>query len=216
MRENAVRIAEVPEACRPPVEDHAWRARDCFREDFKRYVVMAGATTPLARLKIALRTEALWAIGSYRFGQYLHREAPRPLRAAMRLPHAIVHRALEWTVGIHLSHQTNIGPGLYIGHYGGIWISPRARLGASCNINHHVTIGVAGRQHGAPELGDRVWVGPGAVVSGPVHVGSDAVIGANSLVVANVPESGVAVGVPARVVSRTGSGKLIRSDLTLG
>lgn len=191
-------------------------AAESFKEDFQRYVAMTGATSTWACLKVALRTEALWAIGSFRLGQYLQREAPPPVRAALRLPHAVLHRALEWSVGIHLSPQASVGPGLYIGHYGGIWVSPRARIGAHCNINHHVTIGVAGREHGAPQLGDRVWVGPGAVITGPVEIGSNAVIGANSLVVADVPESGVAVGVPARVVSRTGSGKLIRTGAEHG
>jgi serine O-acetyltransferase len=53
-------------------------------------------------------------------------------------------------------------------------------------------------------------VGPGAVITGPVKVGSGAVIAANSLVTSNIPENAVAIGVPMRIISYTGSGKLIR------
>ncbi|MGO8889868.1 MAG: hypothetical protein ACLP8X_15520 [Streptosporangiaceae bacterium] len=61
-----------------------------------------------------------------------------------------------------------------------------------------------------PTLGDRVWVGPGAVVAGDVAIGDDASVGANSLVVRDVPPRGVVLGVPARLVSRRGSFTQVR------
>ena len=67
---------------------------------------------------------------------------------------------------------------------------------------------------GAPILADRVWIGAGAVITGRVRIGSGAVIGANSLVVSNLPENAMAIGVPARVLSYTGSAKLIRLPKT--
>ncbi|MBI4241868.1 MAG: hypothetical protein HY613_09140 [Candidatus Rokubacteria bacterium] len=94
------------------------------------------------------------------------------------------------TVGIHLSPETEIGTGLFIAHFGGIWINPRAPIGAPSAVR------------GAPALGDRVWIGSGAV------------IGANSLVTCNLPEDAVAVGVPARVLSYTGSANLLRLTRT--
>lgn len=185
------------------------RVRERFRADLERYYRMADATTRRRRWRIALDTEAIWAIASFRFGQYLREEASRPVRAVLWWPHALVHRLVQLVVGIHLSPATRIGPGLYIGHHGGIWISPHAVLGATCNVNHQVTIGVAGKGRRAPRLGDRVWVGPGAIVSGPVKVGDDAVIGANSLVATDVPAQALALGVPARVMSCGGSKKLV-------
>ena len=59
-------------------------------------------------------------------------------------------------------------------------------------------------------LGDRVWIGPKATISGPVRIGSGAVIGANSLAITNIAENGVVIGVPAKVISYSGSAKLIR------
>ena len=182
-----------------------WRADvDRFRADRPE---MKG---PLKRFRIILLTESLWAIGVYRFGQYLYFEAPSAVRALLWIPYEIAHKVLELIVDIHLWPDTRIGPGLYIAHYGGIWINPRATLGSNCNLAHGVTIGAPIGD--APVLGDRVFIGAGAVITGRVRIGSGAVIGANSLVVANLPENAVAIGVPARVLSYTGSAKLIPSS----
>jgi serine O-acetyltransferase len=185
-------------------------ARERWRADLDRYV----ATTPnpdafARRLRLVLFTESLWAIGTYRFGQYLYGEAPRPLRVLLRVPYELARKLVGMAVGIHLHPRTRIGPGLFIPHYGGIWINPRAELGAHCNVAHGVTIGAPNAEPGAPVLGDRVWVGPGSVVTGAIRIGSRAVIGANSLVSTNLPEAAVAVGVPARVLAHSGSDRLM-------
>jgi serine O-acetyltransferase len=169
---------------------------------------------PLKRFRIILLTEGLWAIGMYRFGQYLYFEASSMVRALLWIPYEIAHKALQLIVGIHLWPDTRIGPGLYIAHYGGIWINPRATLGSNCTLAHGVTIGAPMATAGAPILGDRVWIGVGAVITGHIRIGSGAVIGANSLVVSNLSENAMAIGVPARVLSYTGSAKLIRLPKT--
>ncbi|WP_370458966.1 serine O-acetyltransferase [Aggregicoccus sp. 17bor-14] len=196
-----------PEAPSSPTPRLSARAR--FHADLSRYLGARAPGTRLQRLGVLLRTEPLWALATFRFGQYLHEEASRPVRLLCKLPFALAHRAVSWGLGIHLYPQTQVGPGLYIGHWGGIWVSPHARIGAHCNVNHAVTIGCAGEGERGPELADRVWVGPSATITGPVKVGEGAVIGANSLVVANVPPQAVVVGVPARAVSYTGSARLL-------
>ena len=185
-------------------------ARQRWRADVDRYrAYRPDMKGPLKRFRIILLTESLWAIAMYRFGQYLYFEAPSAVRALLRIPYEIVHKVLELIVDIHLWPDTQIGPGLYIAHYGGIWINPGATLGSDCILAHGVTIGAPMAAAGAPILGDRVWIGSGAIISGRVRIGSGAVIGANSLVVSNLPENAVAIGVPARVLSYTGSAKLI-------
>jgi serine O-acetyltransferase len=185
-------------------------ARQRLGADLARYYAFQkDPGSRLERLKTILLTEAIWAIAVYRFGQYLREEAPAALRRVLRAPYMLFMKALHLVVGVHLYPETRIGGGLYVGHYGGTWISPLATLGSECNVNHGVTIGAAGRRPGAPVLGDRVWVGPGAVITGPVRVGSGAVVAANSLVVANVPDDAVVIGVPARVVSYSGSADLL-------
>lgn len=182
----------------------AWKR---FCADVERYVT-PGTRSRVATLRAFLANEPLWAIGVFRLGQYLRDEAPALVRLAGKIPYGLLHRAVALGLGIHLYPQTQVGAGLYIGHYGGVWISPHATLGEQCAVNHEATIGLAGRLGPGPLLGDRVWVGPNSTITGPVRIGSGVVIGANSLVVSNIEENGVAVGVPARVISRRGSAHL--------
>ena len=80
-------------------------------------------------------------------------------------------------------------------------------IGRDCNINHEVTIGVkyGGKNPGVAVIGDRVYLGPGCKVIGGVRLGNDVAVGANAVVVESVPDSGVAAGVPAKVISFKGS-----------
>jgi serine O-acetyltransferase len=184
-------------------------ARERLRADLARYRHYREGRF-LRKVKTVMATEALWVTIVYRFGQYLSAEAPAPVRAVLGPPNKLLLRVLHLVTGIHIDPPAQIGPGLFIGHHGGIWISPAAVLGANCNIAQGVTIGRAGRiSRPAPVLGDRVWVGPNATISGPVRVGNGAVVAANSLVVASVPDNGVVIGVPARVMSYSGSGNLV-------
>ena len=86
-------------------------------------------------------------------------------------------------------------------------MSPDARIGRNCNINHGVTIGTTygGKFPGTPVIGDNVYLGPGSKVIGGITIGNNVAIGANAVVTAPVPDNAVAVGVPARVVSDKGS-----------
>jgi serine O-acetyltransferase len=205
-----MRAAPVPAGDPAPAPAGAPGAWAALRADVARYFRYAHAETAWERLRVAVHTEALAALAVYRFGRWLQGEAPAPVRRALKLPHSLAHEAVRLLLGICLSPEACIGPGLYIGHSGGIWVAPGTVVGSECNLSQGVTLGVGGTvRRGAPALGDRVWVGPKATVSGPVKVGSGAVVGANSLVVSNVPEKGVAVGVPARIVAFSGSGALI-------
>jgi serine O-acetyltransferase len=210
---EAIAQASERAAARPapiPAEEAERPAWECFRADLDRYFRYARAGTLWSRTRIIVHTEGIWALGLYRASRWLHREASPPVRVGLRLPLAVVRGCMRLALGIHLDPAARIGPGLYIGHSGGIWVAPGAVIGRDCNLAQGVTLGVGGTlRRGSPRLGDRVWVGPKATLSGPLVVGSGAVIGANSLVVSNVPERGVAVGVPARVVALSGSGALI-------
>jgi serine O-acetyltransferase len=187
-------------------------AREHFRADLERYFAhFEKRPSLLRRIYYVTQAEGVWAVWWFRFGQYLRQEASLPVRLLFELPYRLAEKWIGHVVGIHLYPQTPVGPGLYIGHYGGIWIAPLVKIGANCSISQGVTIGRAGnrtRDRG-PELGDRVWVGPNAVITGKVKIGNGAVIGANSLVASNIPENGVAIGVPARVIGYSGSGDLI-------
>lgn len=124
-------------------------------------------------------------------------------------------RRCRYKYGISIAFTTRIGPGFYIGHFGGIVVNDAAVIGRNCNISHGVTIGQVnrGRSMGVPTLGDDVYIGPGAKVLGGIRVGNRVAIGANAVVTHDVPDDAVVVGIPARVVSMQGSlGYINRTD----
>jgi serine O-acetyltransferase len=114
----------------------------------------------------------------------------------------IVVAANRILTGVEIEPGATIGSGLVIRHGHGIVINKEVRIGRDCELFQQVTLGLAlaGRK-GAPVLGDRVRVGAGAKVLGPVAIGDDAWIGANAVVLQDVPAGTRAVGVPARVVT---------------
>jgi serine O-acetyltransferase len=97
-----------------------------------------------------------------------------------------------------IGRGAEFGPGLVLVHSLGVVINGQVVGGANLAIDHQVTIGAERRL--APRLGDDVFLGAGAKVVGPVHVGDGARVGANAVVVNDVPPHSTVVGVPARVV----------------
>ena len=117
--------------------------------------------------------------------------------------------------GISIPFETTIGPGFYIGHFGGIVVNEKSVIGRNCNISHGVTLGEAnrGEKKGCPVIGDNVYIGPGAKIVGAVRVGNDVAVGANCVVTGDVPDHSVVVGIPGRVISQEGSaGYVNRTD----
>lgn len=116
-------------------------------------------------------------------------------------------RRLKIKLGINIPYNTSVMPGFYIGHCGGIVVGWKATIGWNCNISTGVVVGESfrGDRKGVPTIGDRVYIGPGAKVFGSVKIGDDVAIGANSVVTKDVPDNAVVVGVPARIISKSGS-----------
>lgn len=105
-----------------------------------------------------------------------------------------------WSIvsGADIPLNCDIGGGLLIPHPNGIVLHSNAKLGCNCLLFQQVTIGDS--KGGVPILGGHVDVGAGAKILGPISVGDNAIIGANSVVISTVPSNCVAVGVPARVL----------------
>jgi serine O-acetyltransferase len=117
--------------------------------------------------------------------------------------------------GIDISRDARIGSGLYIGHFGGIVVNAAVLIGDNCNLSQGVTLGQVNRgpKAGCPTLGNNVYVGPGAKIIGRISVGDGAAVGANAVVVDDVPPHAAVGGVPARVLSEAGSeGYINRTD----
>ena len=109
--------------------------------------------------------------------------------------------------GIQIPAGTKIGKGFYIGHFGCIVVNPDAVIGDNVNISQGVTIGQTNRgpRKGTPRIGNNVYIGPGAKIIGNIAIGNDAAIGANAVVTHDVPDNAVVAGVPAKIISMTGS-----------
>lgn len=107
-----------------------------------------------------------------------------------------------WT-GIEIHPGATIGDGLFIDHGMGVVIGETAVIGNNCTIYHNVTLGGRGHAIGErrhPIIGDNVLVGAGAKLLGPITVGNDANIGANAVVLHDVPDRATVVGVPGKIV----------------
>ena len=109
------------------------------------------------------------------------------------------HRLWSVVTGADIPLNCKISGGLRIPHPNGIVIHPDAQIGPNCQLFQQVTIGDAGG--GVPKLGGHVDVGAGAKIVGRLDIGDHARIGANAVVIADVPADATAVGVPARIAS---------------
>ena len=142
-----------------------------------------------------------------RLCRYLYTATPRFVMYPLSRVAAIVLCHYKYKFGVTLSHATSIGSGLYIGHTTGIVVNDFAVIGKNCNLSQGVTIGQSyrGKRQGNPVIGDNVFIGPGAKVIGGIRVGNNVAIGANCVVIEDVPDNAVVAGVPGRVVSYNGS-----------
>jgi serine O-acetyltransferase len=177
--------------------------RQTLQADLYRY---KGATDKRAFLSAYLREPG------FRFTYYLRKVAfystkKRSFGIFGYVYNRLLYHHYRFRYGFDISPATSIGPGLYIGHFGGVVISPHAVLGSNVNIAQGVTIGATsrGKRLGAPTLEDRVWVGAHAIIVGKVTIGREALIAPGAYVNFDVPAKAVVLGNPGQVVSSSGS-----------
>lgn len=166
----------------------------------------------VSALNLMFTQQGLWALLQHRIAARVN-NAPWPpvFKRPCLFALYIWQKAVEILTGISISCEARIGSGFYIGHFGHIFIGKDAVIGAHCSISHGVTIGESGRgtQRGTPRLGNRVLIGANAVLAGKLSVGDDAVVGPNSLVIYDVSQSSVVMGVPAKCFSKAGSRDIV-------
>jgi serine O-acetyltransferase len=147
------------------------------------------------------------AVALHRLGNARMRVQPRALRMPLSLAYRAAHGFVNLTLGIDLPYTVRLGRRVRIWHHGGIVINAFS-IGDDCHFRHNTTLGVQ-RTGDAPSriptLGNNVDVGVGAVVLGPIHVGSNVRIGANSVVRADVASGTTISGVSSFVVDRSGT-----------
>jgi serine O-acetyltransferase len=147
------------------------------------------------RLEIITTYPGVHAILLYRIAHRLWRRGWR------YLPRLISYVGRIWT-GVDIHPGATIGRRFFIDHGAGVVIGETAEVGDDVTLYHGVTLGGVswsrGKRH--PSLGDQVVVGAGAKILGPIHIGRQARVGANSVVIASVPEGRTVVGIPGKVV----------------
>ncbi|MHA1384330.1 MAG: serine O-acetyltransferase [Candidatus Helarchaeota archaeon] len=116
--------------------------------------------------------------------------------------------------GIDIHPGAEIGSNFFIDHGSGTVIGETAVIGDNCTLYQNVTLGGISlkREKRHPTLGNNVVVGAGAKILGPVKIGNNVRIGANSVVTKDIPDNSVVVGVPGRIISREGK-KIPKIDL---
>ncbi len=170
-----------------------------------------GNRQPLLRL--LLFEQGVWALICYRAGNHLQRRRlPPGLHQFVMFFYHVWWKQVQIATGINIKPDCTIGPGLYLGHWGQIFIHPDVVIGRDCNIAHEVTLGIGcvDGEWGVPRVGDRVYIAPGAKIIGPISLADGTVVGANAVVTRSTDEDAVVAGVPARVISHKGSGDWVR------
>ncbi len=147
-----------------------------------------------AVLKVLL-TDGTPAMVWYRLMQAARRWRLTPLEMLFNRVNAIFCDCI-------IGRGAEFGPGFVLIHCGGVVINGTVRGGANIRLEHQVTIGAERRQ--SPVLGDDVFVGAGAKILGAVRIGTGAKIGANAVVLTDIPDHATAVGIPAKVVRVSG------------
>lgn len=156
---------------------------------------------PAARnwLEVVLCYPGLQALVLHRFSHWLY-QLSLPL-----IPRLISHVG-RFITGIEIHPGATIGEGVFIDHGTGVVIGETAIIGDYCLIYQGVTLGGTGKEKGKrhPTLGENVVVGAGAKVLGNILIGNDVRIGAGSVVLKDVPSDCTVVGIPGRIVFRSG------------
>jgi serine O-acetyltransferase len=188
--------------------------KEYVKEDIFRYYSEENKRNGVSIFKMictVTRHEELWALVCYRIGRWIVLTIKNKWR---RKGIIFFWSIANWTIRILSGNiviylGADIGKGLYL-HYGPIFIGP-AKIGEYCNFSMMNVIGFGGRDenYGIPEIGNRVFIGPGAIVTGKIKIGNDVAIGANAVVNKSLPDGCMAGGIPARIINDTGSDQLI-------
>jgi serine O-acetyltransferase len=164
-----------------------------IRTDLRRKALWCYESDRLTSIIKVLLTDGTMAMILYRLMQWARRWGLSPLEILFNKLNVVCCNCI-------IGRGAEFGPGLVLIHSTGVVINGQVQGGANVHIEHQVTIGAERRQ--SPVLGDDVFLGAGAKIIGSITIGDGARIGANAVVLDDVPPHCTAVGIPARVVRR--------------
>lgn len=145
---------------------------------------------------------AMLLIPGFRFSYFFRKGSSYPTKTIRRRVFEIICRHYSIKFGFQIPLGTQIGPGMYLGHWGQLVINPSTKIGNNCNIGQGVTIGQTNRgaKKGSPKIGDRVWIGANAVLVGNISIDSNVLIAPNSFVNFDVPDNSIVITQKCKVV----------------
>lgn len=147
--------------------------------------------------------QGFWVMLVYRFGRWRYRFSSALCRKPLSLCYKILYKMAQIVCGIELPCEVKVGRNFRIDHFGGVIISGYASFGDNCIVRNDVTIGLKNiEEKAAPQIGSNVNIGAGARILGPITVGDNVDVGANAVVIESVPDNSLAVGIPARIISK--------------
>ena len=147
--------------------------------------------------------QGFWVMLVYRLGRWRYTIKRRGLRMPFSFIYKILFLFIQIITGIELPCEAKVGKGFTIEHFGNIIVSGDAVFGDDVIIRNGVTVGLKQTGiRGSPTIGNRVDIGVGAKLLGPIQIGDDVAIGANAVVIKDVPANSIAVGVPAKIIPR--------------
>ncbi|HEU4457563.1 MAG TPA: serine acetyltransferase [Methylibium sp.] len=147
--------------------------------------------------------QGFWALAVHRFGTWRYRIRSPLLRKPLSALYKLLFKLVQIAAGIELPCEAKVGRGVVIDHFGGIIVSGYAVIGDGVRLRQGVSIGLAHCEEPcAPVIGKHVEIGAGAKLMGRITIGDHAMIGANAVVLKDVPAHHLAIGVPARIRSR--------------
>jgi serine O-acetyltransferase len=141
----------------------------------------------------------------YRFGRWRYRVRPVVVRKFLSLLYSVLFKLVQIITGIELPCEVDVGSNFIIDHFGGIIISGYAKFGDNCRIRSGVVVGLRRLdEKSAPVIGSNVDIGAGAKLLGPIRIGDNVLVGANAVILCDIPDNSIAVGVPA-IAKRRGA-----------
>jgi serine O-acetyltransferase len=154
--------------------------------------------------------QGFWALVVYRFGRWRYGVRPVWARKVCSGIYRVLFKLVQIVTGIELPCEVTLGRNFVIDHHGGIVISGYTRFGNDCRIRSGVCIGLSHvGDPRVPVIGNGVDIGTGAKLLGPITIGDNVLIGANAVVLCDVPSDCIAVGVPAEVKVKARKGGVV-------
>jgi serine O-acetyltransferase len=143
-------------------------------------------------------------IPGFRFTFFLRKSQQFKKRSLLGFMYRMLLQLHAHFYGFQIPPSTQIGKGLYIGHWGTIVVNAKTIIGDYCNLSPGVTIGQTnrGNNKGTPVIGNRVWIGTNAVIVGNVTIGDNVMIAPNAFVNISIPSNSLVVGNPASILPR--------------